>query len=186
MIDLNIIIGNKLKKIRNERNMSLDDLASITGVSKAMLSQIENGKSNPTVSTLWKISTSLKISFSFFIEEDPMDSQVKIIDQKDITPIIEADGKMNLFPIFPYDTTSKFEVLTIELKKDCFHQSPPHNSNVEEYIIVTQGILTLEINGTTFNLQKGNSLKFIANTSHSYKNIHEEDVIFQNIIFYKN
>ncbi len=66
MENLTLVIGNKLKNIRNSRNLSLDDVAELTGVSKAMLGQIERGKSNPTVSTLWKISTGLRVSFSSF------------------------------------------------------------------------------------------------------------------------
>ena len=68
MKNLNLIIGNKLKDIRNKRNLSLDEVAKLTGVSKAMLGQIERGQSNPTVSTLWKIATGLKVSFSLFID----------------------------------------------------------------------------------------------------------------------
>ena len=63
MENLTLVIGNKLKNIRNSRNLSLDDVAELTGVSKAMLGQIERGKSNPTVSTLWKISTRLMVLF---------------------------------------------------------------------------------------------------------------------------
>ena len=69
MEDLNLIIGNRLKTIRNNRNLSLSEVSEITGVSKAMLGQIERGQSNPTVSTLWKIANGLKVSFSMFIDE---------------------------------------------------------------------------------------------------------------------
>lgn len=62
METLNSIIGNKLKEIRNKRNLSLYDVSELTGVSKAMLGQIERGQSNPTISTLWKIATGI-ISF---------------------------------------------------------------------------------------------------------------------------
>ena len=48
-------IGEKLKAIRKEMNLSLDTAAKLTGVSKAMLGQIERGESTPTVLTLWKI-----------------------------------------------------------------------------------------------------------------------------------
>ena len=63
MEDLNLIIGNRLKTIRNNRNLSLSEVSEITGVSKAMLGQIVRVKSNPTVSTLSKIAYGLKIFF---------------------------------------------------------------------------------------------------------------------------
>ena len=56
-----------LKKLRQERAWSLSKLAEETGVSKAMLGQIERNESSPTVATLWKIATGLNVPFSVFI-----------------------------------------------------------------------------------------------------------------------
>lgn len=182
MKNLNLIIGNKLKSIRNERNLSLDEVAKLTGVSKAMLGQIERAQSNPTVSTLWKISTGLKVSFSFFVDENQDD--LKVIYQNDINPIIEENNKMKLYPIFPFDSNKGFEIFTIELGPGCNHISTPHNDGVEEYIIVTEGQIEITINDKKFILQKGNSIRFMANKPHSYKNINQDISVFQNIIFY--
>ncbi|MBU3131856.1 helix-turn-helix domain-containing protein [Clostridium gasigenes] len=182
MKNLNLIIGNKLKSIRNERNLSLDEVAKLTGVSKAMLGQIERAQSNPTVSTLWKISTGLKVSFSFFVDENQDD--LKVIYQNDINPIIEENNRMKLYPIFPFDSNKGFEIFTIELGPGCNHISTPHNAGVEEYIIVTEGQIEITINDKKFILQKGNSIRFMANKPHSYKNINQNISVFQNIIFY--
>jgi len=182
MKDLNLIIGSKLKDIRNKRNLSLDEVAKLTGVSKAMLGQIERGKSNPTVSTLWKIATGLKVSFSLFIDENQED--LKVINQKDITPIIEDSNRMLLYPIFPFDANKGFEIFAIELEPGCNHISTPHNDGVEEYIIVTEGEIELNINDKKYVLQKGNSIRFMANKTHTYKNTSENKAVFQNLIFY--
>lgn len=182
MKNLNLIIGNKLKDIRNKRNLSLDEMAKLTGVSKAMLGQIERGQSNPTVSTLWKIATGLKVSFSLFIDENQDD--LKTICQNNITPILEDNGKMRLYPIFPFDANKGFEIFTIELEPGCDHISVPHNDGVEEYIIVTEGQIEININDKKFILQKGNSMKFMANKPHTYKNTSEYISVFQNIILY--
>lgn len=182
MKNLNLIIGNRLKDIRNKRNLSLDEVTKLTGVSKAMLGQIERGQSNPTVSTLWKIATGLKVSFSLFIDENQED--LKVICQNDISPIIEDNDKMKLYPIFPFDANKGFEVFTIELEPGCNHESIPHNDGVEEYIIVTEGQIEAIIDDRKFILEKGNSIRFMANKPHAYNNISEEKSIFQNMIFY--
>jgi transcriptional regulator with XRE-family HTH domain len=182
MKDLNMMIGTKLKNIRNKRNLTLDELAKLTGVSKAMLGQIERGQSNPTVSTLWKISTGLKVCFSLFIDENQDD--LKLISQKDISPIIEDNNKMRLYPIFPFDPTKGFEIFTIELEPGCNHISPPHNDGIEEYIIVTEGKIQISIDDKKFTLEKGNSIKFMANKPHAYENVNEDRAVFQNIILY--
>ena len=69
MEPMNLKIGEKLKSLRNVRTMSLDDVSSLTGVSKPMLGQIERGQSIPTVTILWKIATGLKTPLSAFLEE---------------------------------------------------------------------------------------------------------------------
>ena len=182
MKSLNLIIGNKLKNIRNKRNLSLDEVAKLTGVSKAMLGQIERGQSNPTVSTLWKIATGLKVPFSFFTDEDQDD--LKVVYQKDINPIIEDNNRMKLYPIFPFDARNGLEIFTIELEPGCNHISTPHDDGVEEYIIVTEGRIEVTVNERKFILQKGNSIRFMANKPHTYKNINQDRSTFQNIIFY--
>ena len=182
MKNLNLVIGNKLKDIRNKRNLSLDEVTKLTGVSKAMLGQIERGQSNPTVSTLWKIATGLKVSFSLFIEEKQDD--LKVIDQCNISPIIEDNNRMKLYPIFPFDANKGFEIFTIELEPGCNHISTPHNDGVEEYIIVTEGEIEINIKDEIFILQKGSSIRFMANSPHTYKNVNQDRAIFQNIILY--
>ncbi|MCJ7985524.1 helix-turn-helix domain-containing protein [Priestia sp. OVL9] len=64
------IIAKNLVKLRKNRNLTLDQVSELTGVSKAMLAQIEKGKSSPTVTTLWKIANGLQVSFSVFMKED--------------------------------------------------------------------------------------------------------------------
>ncbi len=182
MKNLNLVIGHKLKDIRNKRDLTLDDVANLTGVSKAMLGQIERGKSNPTVSTLWKISCGLKVSFSAFVDESKEDLQV--INQEDIYPIVR-DNKMRIYPIFPFDAGKGFEVLTVELKSGCSHESEPHNDGMEEYVIVTQGEIEIEIDKEIFILKKGYSIGFKANKYHRYRNISNGTTIFQNIVVYK-
>lgn len=182
MKNLSLIIGRKLKNIRNKRNLSLDEVARLTGVSKAMLGQIERGQSNPTVSTLWRIATGLKVSFSLFVDENQDD--LTIIDQYEISPIIEDNNRMRLYPIFPFDANKGFEIFTIELDPGCNHISTPHNDGVEEYVIVTEGQIEMNIDENKFKLYKGNSIRFMANKPHSYTNISKDRSVFQNIVFH--
>ena len=55
-------VGQNLRRLRNGLGLSLDEASKLTGVSKAMLGQIERGESSPTISTLWKISSGLKVN----------------------------------------------------------------------------------------------------------------------------
>ena len=67
-MEISAIIGNNLQQLRKEQGLSLDQLALKTGVSKAVLSQLENGKVNPTINTIWKIATALHVTYSALLE----------------------------------------------------------------------------------------------------------------------
>lgn len=64
------IVAENLKRLREERKLSLDAVAKCSGVSKSMLGQIERGVTNPTISTLWKIANGLK-DFIYFAHDAP-------------------------------------------------------------------------------------------------------------------
>ena len=58
MKDININIGNNVKKIRKDRGLTIDELSIKANVSKSMISEIERGIRNPSITTLWNIANS--------------------------------------------------------------------------------------------------------------------------------
>lgn len=175
-------IGNVLKRVRFERGLTLEDTAGLTGVSKAMLGQIERGESNPTVSILWKISTGLRISFSELLGSETNAYEVISID--DMEPVYESDNKMILYDVFPFNPMAGFEYFYIKLLPGAKHVSAPHQSSGEEYIVVTKGTLRLEVEGQSYELAAPSAFKFKSNKNHAYSNPYSTEVIFQSIVKY--
>ena len=97
------IVAENLKRLREERKLSLDAVAKCSGVSKSMLGQIERGVTNPTISTLWKIANGLKISFTSLMMRPETD--VEVVPRSAITPFVETDGKYRNYPVFPFDSS---------------------------------------------------------------------------------
>ncbi|MBN2899610.1 MAG: helix-turn-helix transcriptional regulator [Clostridia bacterium] len=182
MVDPTNNIGNVIRKVRSERGLTLDETAGITGVSKAMLGQIERGKSNPTISILWKIAAGLKISFSELLGSE--DEIGEIIDIEGIDPVYESEGKMILHDVFPYNPISGFELFYIKMLPGGYHVSPPHQSSTEEHIIVTEGTLVIDVDGRHHVLKAPSALKFKSNLEHVYSNPYTVDVVFQSIVKY--
>ena len=140
----NQTIGKRLKKARQNRNMTLDELAEVTGVSKPMLGQIERGQSSPTVTTLWKIATGMKIPFSSFLQERGAEYTVVDLQERDV--LIEENGAMKVYTLFAFDPIRSCEAFYIEFESGCEHKSDKHNDGVEEYIFVTHGMLDMILN----------------------------------------
>ncbi|HAE92892.1 helix-turn-helix domain-containing protein [Tissierella praeacuta] len=182
MKDPSTNIAVVLKKVRFERGLTLEDTSNLTGVSKAMLGQIERGESNPTISTLWKISTGLRISFSELLSSETNDYEPISLD--DLEPVYESDGKMMLYDVFPFNPISGFEYFYIKLLPGANHVSTPHENSINEYIIVTKGTLVLTVDKERFELKAPSALAFKANVEHSYSNPYDIEVIFQNIVKY--
>ncbi|MBF4694009.1 helix-turn-helix domain-containing protein [Fusibacter ferrireducens] len=182
MTDPSSNISTVLKKNRFERGLTLEETAKLTGVSKAMIGQIERGESNPTISTLWKISAGLRIAFSDLIGTHDENYEAIKIDQ--LKPVYESDNKMILYDVFPFDPLSGFEYFYIKLLPGAKHTSPPHFNSTEEYLVVTSGTLVLTVADQEFILKAPEALKFKANVPHTYSNPYDDVVVLQSIIKY--
>lgn len=179
----NQTIGKRLKKARQNRNMTLDELAEVTGVSKPMLGQIERGQSSPTVTTLWKIATGMKIPFSSFLQEQEAEYTVVDLQERDV--LIEENGAMKVYTLFAFDPIRSCEAFYIEFESGCKHMSDKHNDGVEEYIFVVHGKLDMVLNNTKISLKETQAIRFEANIPHSYLNPYEDICIVYNLIFYQ-
>ncbi|MDA6151190.1 helix-turn-helix transcriptional regulator, partial [Escherichia coli] len=56
MEEIHLILAKNLKAFRENKKLSLEKVAELTGVSKTMIGQIERGESSPTITTIWKIA----------------------------------------------------------------------------------------------------------------------------------
>ncbi len=184
MEQVSLKIGERLKEIRNTRQLTLDDVAKLTGVSKPMLGQIERGQSSPTINILWKISTGLKIPLSFFCKQEEAEYTVTGLGEEDV--ITEENGGMRAYPLFPFDPVRNVEVFYIEFDVGVRHGSLPHVAGVEEYVFLVQGTLKMVIGREEVFLQEKQSIRFRADISHEYHNISDKACVAYNVIFYPN
>lgn len=175
-----------LKRLRRERGWSLAKAAEETGVSKAMLGQIEREESSPTISTLWKIASGFRTSFSSFIEEINTNFSKPVYRAGQTQHLHLADEKIRIVPLFPFDSQLNFEIFIIELLPGCEHLSAPHKHGVIEHVIVVHGKMEVLINGTWRSLSKGGGIRFNANQPHGYRNTTSEIVCFHDVIHYSN
>lgn len=178
----NLNIGKQLKKIRQGRELSLDEAAVLTEVSKPMLGQIERGQSSPTITTLWKIATGLKVPLSLFLQEEK--AQYSVVDLSEQNAVSAENGAMRANTLFPYDPIRNFEAFYIEFDAGCIHTSDRHNDNVEETVYVISGKLDMVISGEKVTLAEKQAIRFSANVTHSYQNNYNGLCCVYNTIFY--
>ena len=163
---MSAIAGN-LKSIREARNLSLDQLAQRTGVSKSMLRQIEMDKSSPTIATIWKIANGLKVSFTSLLKEPPVEAEARSF--KGNTPLTSEANHYRLYPLVPFDPEHSFETYFVEIDPGTVFSGEPHEGNVNEYIYVTGGKLQITVDGKQFEVNEQEFFRFNANCPHEYK-----------------
>jgi transcriptional regulator with XRE-family HTH domain len=180
--NLNLLVATNLKKIREERKLSLDHVAQMTGVSKSMLGQIERGESNPTVTTLWKIAKGLKISFTELMRTAQGDAV--IIKKDSMEHLVEDNGKYRLYPYFPYENEREFEMYGVEIEKGGYLSADAHGEGTEEFITVFDGELTIRVKEEEFTVYAGDSIRFKADKPHSYHNSGDKLTRLSMVIYY--
>jgi transcriptional regulator with XRE-family HTH domain len=177
-------MSSTLKALRKERGWSLDKAALETGVSKAMLGQIEREESSPTIATLWKIASGFHTSFSSFLEDIHVDFNNPIYRTGQAKTLHPSDEKIRVMPLFSFDAKLNFEIFIIELLPGCEHMSPPHKPGVIEHVIVVEGRMDVLVNGEWQTLSKGEGLRFEANQVHGYRNVMADIAKIHDIIHY--
>ncbi len=184
MKNLNVTISTNLKLLRQKNGWSLDVASKKTGVSKAMLGQIERGESSPTISILWKIANGFETSFSYFIEDAVANKKSTLYRKSDLIKVHSRDDKIRVTPIFSYDKKLGFEVFIIELLPNSKHLSPPHHGNIIEHVIATYGPMEVLVDSIWHKIKKNEGLRFNANQPHGYRNTSGKKIAFYNIIHY--
>lgn len=182
MENLNKNIAENLKKIRNERNLSLNQLADITGISKSMLGKIEREETSPTISTIWKISTGLKIALTDLIETSSPSK--KLFTKDDIVPFYEDNKKVYSYPFFRNNQGKNFELMQVFLEPSGKLISQAHIGGTKEYIIVFNGILTITVDNEEYHIEAGQAFQFDADKNHIYENRSNEKVSLAMLIYY--
>ena len=160
-------VAVNLKAARKSRDLSLDSLSSLTGVSKSMLRQIETGKSSPTISTIWKIANGLKLSFTTLLRKPVVDASVKAF--KGEKPLTAESDHYRLYPMIPFDPEQSFETYFIEIDPGTVFKGEPHKGNVYEYVFVVNGSIEISVDGDKHLIHAQQFLQFQANRPHEYR-----------------
>ena len=190
IINIHTSLGSRLKTARSNKGWSLDKTSQHTGVSKAMLGQIERGESSPTVVKLWNIANGFELPLSYFLT-DLAQTQPNTPENVSINKLQNSEDDIHIVTLFPYDAVTKLEVFQITLDPQREHISAPHNAGVVEHIIAVDGameyFLALTADGIAQQwhaLKQGQSIKFNADQPHGYRNMTEKPVTIHNIISY--
>lgn len=178
---MNQTVAKNIKRLREEHKLSMDELSKRSGVSKSMLAQIERGEGNPTISTLWKISNGMKVPFDALTVRAK--TPYEIVRISELQPLLEDAGKVKNYSIFPDDENRRFAIYYLELSEGSYWASEPHLKGTTEFITIFSGTLEIHVDGQQFTVGENESIRFQADSVHSYQNVGTGTAVLHMILF---
>jgi transcriptional regulator with XRE-family HTH domain len=167
--DLAPIVGANLRRLRVKRGLSLEKLSRLSGVSRAMLGQIELGQSAPTINVLWKISTALGVPFSGLIGQRQAGGVV-VLRGESAKSLTSHDGTFSSRALFPFDEPRRVEFYELTLNARAEEKADAHAPGTVENLIVARGACEIEVEGGRHLLAQGDAIVFEADAPHVYRN----------------
>jgi XRE family transcriptional regulator, regulator of sulfur utilization len=161
-------VGARVRGLREARGVSLNSLARATGLGKGTLSELEAGSRNPTLATLFAITTALEVPISAALpvakpgEENPEPIRGAAIEAWLVDRFVDLA------------TTSELYRVRIGAGRD--QDSEAHAAGVTEHWIVYAGTVELGPRDGMVRLGPGSSTSFVADVAHRYEVLGEEDV----------
>lgn len=158
-MELGKIIAINLKELRTERNLTLGQLSKISGISKAMLSDIEKGGSNPTINTIWKIANGLNVPYTKLMEG--IEKEATIIRKSET---VAQNGETEHYRVYCYFRNTpvrNFELFYVELDANSSNASIGHSEKAQEYLYIIQGELVLHTETGDYTLNEETPLRLI-------------------------
>lgn len=176
-------VAESLRHHRKTQQLSLDELAQKSGVSRAALSQIEGARTNPTLAVLWKIAVGLGMPFQQLLGGHA-GAGPKILRAGDSAALRSANGQMESRLLSPGGAPPGLEVYELKLAPRGSYQSEPHSKGTTETLVVLTGALRMTVGEESFELGTGDSIYFNADVLHTYESRSSHPTRCLNVIGY--
>ncbi|GAA3368756.1 XRE family transcriptional regulator [Streptomyces sannanensis] len=172
MSDLDLLtqsLGRNVKRWRTERGFTLEALAARAGVSRGMLIQIEQARTNPSLGTVVKIGDALGVSITTLLDFEG-GPQVRVVPPEQAVRMWSSDAGSESILLAGTEAPGPLELWQWRLMPGEGSSSDPHPAGTVELLHVTAGELTLVVGGVEHRVPAGSSASYEAGTEHIYRN----------------
>lgn len=164
-------LGKTIQRLRKAYNLSLGELSEQSGVAKSIISQIERNETNPTLSTVVKLSRALDTTVDEVLRGETQSLFIEH-QQKSAVPILESqDGLCRLAIAGPLNLIDFFQWYDFHAKPSGVLESSPHPAGTIEHLYVVTGELEVTTGGETRIVRSGEALRYRADVPHKIINV---------------
>ncbi len=165
-------VGARLAALRNERQLSLDELSRRAGVSKSMLSQIERAQANPTVAVVWRMAHALGVPIGELLDS-PTPSEpprIELVAAEALPALRQADGAVSLRILGPIELAGRFEWYELSIQPGGALVSQAHEPGSREHLTVQSGQLEVTAGPQTQRVKAGETARYAVDQAHAIRN----------------
>jgi len=163
-----VSLGRRIRHLRREQRMTLQDLADATGLSSSMLSLVERGRTSPSIGSLVVIASAFRVPIAdLFVEIDQSrdDYVVRVEDQSVVSPWPGVARRTARF-----DRLRRVEISVNEWAPNGDTEPQPAHHAGYEYGLLIEGELTVDVDGATYVLKPGDLISYPSTVLHSLRN----------------
>ncbi len=186
-------IGKKIKKLRQEKGLTLQELSEKTGLSKGLISQIENEQVSPPISTLMKIANGLNVEISYFFEQDEPTEKITVVRKNERISSGRRGIKGNINIGYSYELLAHkrphkhMEPFLVTFEPKERDDVIMFNHEGEEFHFVLEGKLEMIAEDhEPIILEEGDSLYFDSSIPHGFRGLEGKPAKTLTIVFQKS
>jgi transcriptional regulator with XRE-family HTH domain len=170
------VIAANVKLLRHQAGMTLAELAAASDLGKSTLAQLESGKANPSVETLWALAAALRVPFARLIEDQR--PPLRVVRARDVPPMrsAEAPGWAGRL-LTTVDHRGSFDLYALDLEAGSTRHADAHHAGVVEHLVVVTGRLVAGPRTEPVELGAGDMVTFAADVPHVYEALEDCHVV---------
>ena len=162
------LVGNRIRELRTNRNLTLQELAERTGLSSSLLSLVERGKTSPSIGTLVAISFALGIHMTDLFD-NRTDATKEPVNRVENQPVyVTAQGVKRR--VVRTDDLHGIELVFNDYEPGTGSGVAPVHHSGHEMGVVLGGKLTVEVDGSTYDLRPGDCIAYDSELPHKIVN----------------
>ena len=161
-------VAANVRLLRQQADLTLAELATAAGLGKSTLAQLESGRANPSVETLWAIAAALQVPFARIVEEQR--PALRVVRARDVPAMRSAEtpgwaGRL----LSASHRRGSFDLYALDLEAGSTRHADPHHHGVEEHLVLVSGRLRVGPAGGPVELAAGDLVTFAADVPHVYE-----------------
>ncbi|RAI02310.1 DNA-binding protein [Acuticoccus sediminis] len=169
------IIAEAIGRERERAGLSLSALAKKASLAKSTLSQLEAGKGNPSIETLWAIATALEVPFSFLFENAP--PQSRLIRAGDGEALSSEVSDYTAFLLSACPPNARRDLYRTTLRAGSVREADPHPKGTIEHAWVGSGRVRIGPRGAQEDLGANDYYAYPGDVPHTYEALSNTAVV---------